>query len=164
MFALAFTACDKKTTDRASGKPADPAPKPAAVSEKIAIANFKAEVEAVGTWIEEKRDSIGNNRAAGMAMVGEIIGKLKVVRTDGLPAELKAAWGEMNAALAEMAGVLKDMPKIDASKPEEMGKLMQDFLPKMMAIQAKVEPVAKKLQEAGMKYDLDMKKVAPGGK
>ena len=162
--ALAFTACDKKTTAGDSGKPADPAPKPAAVDEKIAIANFKAKVETIGTWIEEKRKSVGSDRAAGMAMVGEIAGKLKVIRTDGLPAELKAAWGEMNAALAEMGGVLKGMPKIDASKPDEMDRLMQDFMPKMVAVQSKLDLVSKKLQEVGTSYGLDMSKVAPSGK
>jgi hypothetical protein len=159
---LAFTGCDKKTADADSGKPAAPAPKPAAVDEKTAIANFKTEVETVSKWIEEKQKSAGADPAAGAAMVGEIVAKLKAVNTDGLPADLKAAWVDMNGVLGEMGEVFKSMPKVDASKPEEMGKVMGDFMPKIMAIQAKVTPVAAKLEEVGKKYGLDMTKVAPG--
>lgn len=119
--------------------------RPAVIDEKTALATFKTEVETVGTWIEEKQKSVAADPAAGMAMVGEIVGKLKAVKTDGLPADLKGGWGEMNAVLGEMGDVFKGMPK-------------------MMAIQAKLEPVAKKLQEIGKKYDLDMAKVAPGNK
>ena len=41
-------------------------------------------------------------------------------------------------------------------------KAMGELMPKMMAIQAKMEPAAKKLEEVGKKYGLDMTKVAPG--
>jgi hypothetical protein len=159
---LAFTGCDKKTADTGAGSAANPAPKPAAVDEKTAIASFKTEVETVGKWIEEKQKTAGADPAAGAAMVGEIVAKLKAVKTDGLPADLKAAWGDMNGALGEMGDVFKSMPKVDAAKPEEMGKVMGEFMPKIMAVQAKVAPVAAKLEEIGKKYGLDMAKVAPG--
>jgi hypothetical protein len=140
----------------------DPVPAgPVVVDEKTALANFKTEIETAGTWIEEKQKSMPGDPAA---MVGEVIGKLKAVKTAGLPADLKGAWADMNAALGELGEVFKGMPKMDALKPEEMRKVMEDLMPKLMAIQAKVEPVAAKLQEIGMKYGLDMKKVAPGGK
>ena len=134
------------------------------MDEKTALANFKTGVETIGTWIEEKQKAAGSDPSAKRAIVGEIVGKLQAVKTDGLPAELKGAWDEMNVVLAELGEVCKTMPEIDAAKPEEMGSLMQDFLPKIVAIQTKVEPVAKKLQDVGVKYGLDLKKVAPGGK
>jgi hypothetical protein len=141
-----FTACNK------------------AVDEKTAIANFKAEVEGVTKWADEKSKASSADPMAGMSAVGEIVGKFKAIKTDGLPADLKAAWGEMTVVLGEMGDIFKNMPKIDASKPEDMGKMMEDFMPKMMAIQAKMEPVGKKLEELGKKYDIDLKKVANGGK
>jgi len=130
--------------------------------EKTAVANFKTEVETVGKWIEEKQQTAGQDPAAAATMVGEIIAKLKGIKTEGLPADLKGAWDEMGVVMTEMGELFKSMPKIDASKPEEMSKVMGEFMPKMMAIQAKVEPVAKKLEEIGKKYGLDMTKVAPG--
>jgi hypothetical protein len=39
---------------------------------------------------------------------------------------------------------------------------MGDLMPKMMAVMAKGDPVAKKLEEIGKKYGLDMKNLAPG--
>jgi hypothetical protein len=137
---------------------------PADVDEKTAIANFKTEIETVGTWIEDRQKSVLGDPAAAVTMVGEVIGKLKAIKTAGLPADLKGAWGEMNAVLGEMGDVFKGVPKMDASKPEEMIKVMGELMPKIIAVQAKVEPATKKLQEVGAKYGLDMKKIAPGGK
>ncbi|MEI7821206.1 MAG: hypothetical protein WCK55_09840 [Verrucomicrobiota bacterium] len=143
---FSFTACEKK------------------VDEKTAIANFKTEVESVTKWADEKSKAASKDPMAGMTMVGEIVGKFKAIKTDGLPADLKSAWGEMTSVLGEMGDIFKNMPKIDASKPEDMGKVMGDLMPKMMAVQAKMEPIGKKLEELGKKYDIDLKKVANGGK
>ena len=133
-------------------------------NEKAALANFKTEVEGVTKWAEEKTKAASTDPTASMAVVPEIVAKFKAIKTDGLPADLKTAWADMNVVLGEMADLFKGMPKIDASKPEETGKAMQDFMPKMMAIQGKMDPVGKKLDEVGKKYGLDMKKVSTGGK
>ena len=159
---FAFTACDKKTAAGDAGKPASPAPKPAVVDEKTALATFKADVESVGKWIEEKQKSAPPDPAAGMAMMGEIVLKVKSIRTDGLPSDLKGAWGEMNGALDEMGTIFKGLPTAKPDKPEDAMKAFGEIMPKMMAVQAKMEPISKKLQEVGTKYGLDMSKVAPG--
>ena len=157
---FAFTACDKKTADGSIGNPA----KPAAVDEKTAIANFKSEIESVGKWIEEKEKSAATDPAAGAAMMGEVIAKLKGIKTDGLPADLKGAWDEMGVVMTEMGDVFKSMPKLDGAKPEELGKLMEGFQKKMEAVGPKVEAASKKLKDVGTKYGLDMTKVAPSNK
>jgi hypothetical protein len=156
---LAFAACDKKSTDTGSGS-GNPA-KPAAVDEKTAIANFKTQVEDVTKWIEEKQKTAQTDPAAGMAMVGEIVGKFKSIKTDGLPTDLKGAWGEMTVVMGEMGGLFKDMPAAKPDKPEDAMKAMMEIMPKMQAIQAKLEPATKKLDEIGKKYGLDMSKVGP---
>jgi len=157
---FAFTACDKKSADTGSGNPA----KPGVVDEKTALATFKADVESVGKWIEEKQKSAPPDPAAGMAMMGEIMLKVKSIRTDGLPADLKSAWGEMSGVLDEMGVLFKGLPTAKPDKPEDAMKAFGEIMPKMMAIQAKMEPISKKLQEVGTKYGLDMTKVAPGNK
>lgn len=68
----------------------------------------------------------------------------------------------MTAIFGELGDVFKGMPKLDVTKPQEMEKTMGDLMPKMMAVIAKGDPVAKKLEEIGKKYGLDMKKLAPG--
>lgn len=162
---LAFAGCDKKPDAGAPGSAdsaAKPAAKPAVVDEKTAIANFKTEVEGATKWIEEKQKATAADPAAGMAMVGEIVAKFKGIKTDGLPADLKGAWGEMTVVMTEMGDIFKGMPTAKPDKPEEGMKAMGEIMPKIMAIQAKMEPAAKKLEEAGKKYGLDMSKVAPG--
>ena len=159
--AFAFAACDNKSADTGTGKPTDAA-KPAVVDEKTAIANFKSEVEGVTKWIEEKQKTAAADPAAGMAMVGEIVSKFKGIKTDGLPADLKGAWGDMSGVMGEMGEIFKGMPTAKPDKPEDAMKAMVELMPKMEAIQAKMGPAAKKLEEVGKKYGLDMTKVAPG--
>ncbi len=152
---LTLTGCDKKPGTADSGA----APK--VVDEKTAIANFKTEVEGVTKWIEEKQKTVATDPAAGMTMVGEIVTKFKGIKTDGLPADLKGAWGDMSGVMGEMGEIFKGMPTAKPDKPEDAMKAMGEIMPKMMAIQAKMEPAAKKLEEVGKKYGLDMSKVAP---
>ncbi len=156
---LAFAAGDNAAPG-ANAAPAAAAPVTA--EEKAAIANFKTQIEETSKWIEEKQKEATTDPAAGIAMVGEIIAKLKAIKCDGLPADLKGAWGDMTVVLGEMGEVFKGMPKVDGTKPEEMQKVMGEFLPKMMAVQGKVAPVAKKLKDLGTKYGIEMGKVTPG--
>ena len=155
---VALTGCDKKTADTGGGSPA---PKSAVPDEKTAISTFKADVESVGKWIEEKQKAAPADPAAGMAMMGEIMLKVKSIRTDGLPADLKGAWGEMGGVMDEMGTIFKGLPTGKSEKPEEAMKAFGELMPKIMEIQKKMEPVAKKLQDIGTKYGLDMSKVAP---
>ena len=139
------------------------APKPPVMDEKTALANFKTEIESTAKWIEEKQKTAGADPAAGIAMVGEIVSKFKSIKTDGLPADLKATWGEMTGVMAEFGDIFKGLPKPDPAKPDEAMKAFGEIMPKMMAVQGKIEPIAKKLEELGKKYGLDLSKVAPGG-
>lgn len=141
---LAFSGCNK------------------APDEKTAIANFKTEVETVGKWVEEKQKTVATDPAAGMAMMGEMVGKMKAIKTDGLPADLKGAWGEMGGVMTELADLFKGMPTTKSDKPDEAMKAFGEIMPKMMALQAKVEPIGKKLEEVGKKYGIDLSKVASG--
>ncbi len=155
---IALTGCDRKTTDTGGGTSA---PKSAVPDEKTALATFKADVDSTSKWIEDKQKTAPADPAAGMAMTGEIILKVKSIRTDGLPADLKSAWADMGGVMDEMGKLFKDLPTNKSEKPEDAMKAFGELMPKMMAIQAKMEPVAKKLQEVGTKYGLDMSKVAP---
>ncbi len=135
-----------------------------AVDEKTAIANFKTEVENVAKWAEEKQKSAATDPTASMAMMGELIAKFKGIKTDGLPADLKGAWNEMGGVMTELGDVFKNLPTGKSDKPEDAMKAFGEIMPKLLAMQAKVEPIAKKLEEVGKKYGLDMKKLQPGGK
>ena len=135
----------------------------AAVDEKTALANFKNDIESTAKWAEEKQKTAGADPAAGIAMVGELVAKFTGIRTDGLPEDLKAAWAEMTGVMKAFGDLFKGMPKMDPAKPDEAVKAFGELMPKMMALQTKAEPIAKKLEEVGKKYGLDLKKVGPGG-
>ena len=50
---------------------------------------------------------------------------------------------------------------VKPDKPENAMKAMSNIMPKIMAVERKMEPIVKKLEEVAKKYDLDMTKVAP---
>jgi len=156
---FAITGCNKKSggTD-AGGTP------PKAVDEKTAIANFKTDIEGAKKWMESQDKAASADPVKGMEMVGAMVAKFKGIKTDGLPADLKATWGEMTGVMSEFGDLFKGLPKVDPAKPDEAMKAFGELMPKMMAIQAKGEPIAKKLEELGTKYGIDLKKVGPGGK
>ena len=140
---LVLTGCDKKPADGTTDSKAVPA----AVDEKTAIANFKTEVETFSKWADEKGKAVTSAAAtdpmAGIAMMGEITGKFKAIKTDGLPTDLKAAWGEMGGVMSEVSDVFKDIKIPKAEKPEDTQKLMAEFLPKMMEIGPKMEEIGR---------------------
>mgnify|MGYP000063523862 FL=1 len=102
--------------------------------EKTAIATFKDEIETVGKWVEEKQKSAKTAPEAVIPMIREMAAKFKVIKTDGLPTDLKAAWGEMSSAMTEMAELYKGTPPSNPQKPEEdAAKKMQDEVAKLAA-------------------------------
>ena len=97
---------------------------------------------------------------AGMTAMGEMIGKFKAVKTDGLPADIKGAWGEMTAVFGELGDIFKALPVDKAGDQEAMMKAMGELLRKLIAMQSKIEPAAKKLEELGKKYGIDLSKLS----
>ena len=132
-------------------------------SEKVALETFKKDITAVATWIEEKQKNPPADPAVGMAMMGEIIGKFKTIKTDGLPADLKATWGEFSGVLGELGELFKGIQPTDKDKPEDALKILGELMPKIMKVQERMEPISVKLDELGKKYGLDFDKIKPGG-
>ncbi len=147
---LALTGCEKK------------------VDEKTAIATFKTDVENFGKWAEANSKNASADPLSGIAMMGELGPKFKSVKTDGLPADLKAAWNDMGGVMVEMGDLFKGLKITKPATPEETQKVMAELGPKMVelgpkmeAIKKKGDPIMKKLKEVGTKYGLDMSKVGP---
>src|SRR5688572_1095906 len=136
-------ACDK---DKAAGKAsAGGGDGGANVGEKAALDAFKADVKAIKDWTEKNQP---DNPAAGMAMVAEMATKLKAVRTQGLPADLNAAFQKMLAVMDKVQAALKEMPT-DATPPDA------SFQAKMEAIDKEGDAAAEELKTVGKKYGLD---------
>lgn len=141
---LVFTACDKKegggTTSSGGGG--------AAVSEADAIARIKKQATEIKEWADKNKPA-ADNPMAGLAMIDTMVAKMKAVDTSGAPADLKKAIDDMNAVLAKMAAIVKDLPK-DAAAMQTyiMDKAKADpgFMTKF---QADMESVGKEMETAG---------------
>jgi hypothetical protein len=160
--AFALTGCGEKKTET-SGATAPEGAKsaaPAVVDEKTAIENFKKEATEIGKFAEAKmKEAQGGNPMAAMTSMGEVFAKLKAIKTDGMPADFKAAWADLNVAFTDMGELFKSLPKAD--KPEDGMKAMMELMPRMQAIQAKLEPAQKKVEELAKKYGFDMNQLMP---
>jgi hypothetical protein len=184
--AISLTGCGEKKTETttppnapatpapapAPAAPAAPAPAPAApapaaataaaTNEKAAFENFKKEAGEVAKWAEAKmkeaQAGAAGNPLGSMTAMGEVFDKLRAIKTDGLPADFKGAWGEMGDVFGEMSTIVKG---IKIEKPEDALKVMTELGPKMQAVQAKIEPVSKKFEEIAKKYGIDMNTIMP---
>ncbi len=124
--------------------------------EKAAIEGFKKEVTDFKTWSDEKEKSF-KSPADGLAAFGEMGAKIKAIKTEGLPADLKEPWDAMLVSLAQMVALLEKFPK-DAAEIEKKfadQDFMKEFGAKADAIQEALKPNIEKLKEAGKKYGIE---------
>jgi hypothetical protein len=137
---LAFSGCNSKAKEQA------------------AVENFKKEAEGLDAWMKEKQKTAAGNPMAGMAMIKELIVKMRSIKTDDLPADLKDAWTDFVSKIGKMEGLLSEM----GSDPAEMikkatanPKFMETFGERMKAVETEVRPAAARLKEVGKKYGME---------
>ena len=138
---LAFSGCSKSEAD-----------------EKAAVESFKQEAKGLEAWMEEKKKGLATNPMAGLAMMKELVAKLKAMKSEDLPEDLKAAWGDFVTKISKMEGLLAEIgtdPTALIKKAQEDPKFMQTFGEKMQALEAEVRPAAQKLAEVGKKYGIE---------
>ncbi len=134
-----------------------------------ALDGFKKEMTGLEAYVKEQEAGLKTNPMAGIAMIRGIVGKLKTIKTDGLPADLKTGYMEFVIAISKMGDMFQGWPE----KAEEMQafivkkigedpKYMDSFGAKMAALEKEMQPAVTKLDELGKKYGLDMSKIAPG--
>lgn len=126
--------------------------------QQAAVENFKKEAEGLDAWMKQKQKEIGANPMAGLAMMKELVAKLKGMKSEDLPSDLKDAWGDFVSKISKLEALVSEM----GSDPAEMIKkatsdptFMQTFGEKMKAIEAEVKPAADRLKEVSKKYGLE---------
>ena len=127
-----------------------------------ALDGFKKEIASLEGYIKEQEAGLKTNPMAGIAMIRNIVGKLKAVKTDALPADLKEGFTEFVVAISKMGEVLKDWPEkaedmqaFIVKKIGEDPKFMDAFGEKMGALEKDLQPATEKLDALGKKYGLD---------
>lgn len=145
-------------------------PQPARAQDPAAMESFKKDMLAIEKYTKEQEEAIKTNPMAGIAMIRNIVGKLQAVKTDALPADLKAGYNEFVVVIAKMGDLFKEWP----DKPEDMQafilkkagedpKFMDSFGEKMAGLEKEMEPAIKKLDELGKKYGFEgLNNLSPG--
>jgi hypothetical protein len=136
-----------------------------------ALDAFKKDMEALEAYTKEQEAAAKTNPMAGIAMIRNIVAKLKAVKTEGLPADLKAGYGEFVAVIAKMGDLFagwpdkaEDMQTFIVKKMGEDPKFMEVFGEKMAGLEKEMQPAIAKLSELGKKYGFEgLDKLGPGG-
>ena len=156
--AMLFTACDKKEEGGTSGSGGG------AVSEKDALARFKTDMLALKAETESMKPDPANPMGM-LAPLKVMLNKIVALKTDGLPADLKAALLETQAKVAAAKEMFKDVPEVsdmaaltekltaNPALAAKLQKVMTEDLPKVMQ---DVGPAMEKVGEVAKKHGLDI--------
>jgi hypothetical protein len=142
-----------------------------AQEDKAALEVFKKEMQSIEAYTKEQEAAIKENPMGGIAMIRNIVTKLKGVKTEGLPADLKEGYGEFVVIISKMGDLFVGWPEkaeeMQAFIVKKMGddpKFMDTFGEKMAALEKEMEPAIKKLDGLGKKYGFEgLNNLAPGG-
>lgn len=151
--AILITSCDKPKDDKAGD--AKSSSGGAAVSEKDALAGFKKAAEELNALTKE--DAANPDPMGKMGKMKAVLAKVKAIKTDGLPADLKDAFTAFRGKLTEMGDLLKDMPE----KKEDMLAWAQklgtdpELGKKMGAIGGELGQLGEKFAEIAKKHGID---------
>jgi hypothetical protein len=119
-------------------------PRGLARDEKEALDEFKKDFAAFKTFAEEKKKSTtGTDEAAVKVAMNEMLAKIKAIKTDGLPADLKDPW------VSSVANIEKIVAIITAADKDP------SVLAKMEEVSKKMEEDQKKLADASKKYGIE---------
>lgn len=150
---LIFTACDKKPAAGDGGK----ASGGGAVSEKDAIESFKKEILEVKAMTDKEKAAAEADPIASMGKMKEVMARVKAIKTDGLPADLKEAFTTAMGKMSALVDVFKDLPEKKEDQMAWMMKLGTDptFQEKMKTLTEEGDAAFEKLKEIGKKYGIE---------
>ena len=122
-----------------------------------AVQTFKKDLANVGAFFEEAKPK---NSAEKLIIIRQACAKLKAVKTEGLPADLKAAYGDLVIVVGKAEEALKEFPE----KAQEVSEVLQkknadpaakaEFGKKMQVLRLEANPLTEKFLEACKKYGL----------
>lgn len=146
-------------------------PVSAELADKAPLDAFKKEVQAIETFTKEQEAGLKDNPMGGIVMIRKIVTKVKAVKTEGLPADLKEAYANFTNVLAKMGELFTDWPE----KPEEVlafvtkrsaedPEFMKRFGEKMAALEMEMKPVTESLDAVSAKYGIDSSAFRPLGR
>jgi len=140
---------------------------PAPSAEAAAIAAFKAEVEKIKSFMEANQAS--PNESVALANARQLFKMAAAVKTDGLPADLAAAYQEMNRVMQGVSSCMNDLPVPIEQLPDLLAKekakgaaadaelqaKLEAFKTTYETLQKDGEAAAATLKEVGARYGIE---------
>jgi Skp family chaperone for outer membrane proteins len=133
-----------------------------AATEKEAIAAFKSDIEKLDAEAKAKQAQQATDPAAGVAMVRQMCKRLRAVRTEGLPADLNAAYADLVSSLGKFEKVFEGFPETGAefqtflqTKVTTDPTFLQKFQTDLASVTGEIQPKVKTLDDLGKKYGID---------
>lgn len=145
--ALLFASCNKdEKGGSASGGGG------AAVSEKDALDAFKKAAVEINALIAEGKAA--GDPVAGLPKMKAAMEKMKAIKTEGLPADLKESFTAAMSGMGEMIALFKGMP----ADPAEIGPFMQKLMtdPKIAKLGETSKAATAKFKEVAAKYGVEI--------
>jgi hypothetical protein len=136
---------------------------PAQAQNSKAVEAFKAEMAAVAKLSEKvERETSVEDPASGVRGLRTLLARLRKVRTDALPEDLKGAYIDFVAEMGKMERVFAGWPETAAEFTKFVrenvardAKFVEKLTPRLAAIEKELAPVSERLDELGKKYGID---------
>ncbi|MDB6071737.1 MAG: hypothetical protein JWL81_2908 [Verrucomicrobiales bacterium] len=171
--ALGLSACDKPSAPSAvPGGSAAPAAAPAAAAVDPKAA-FATSLNAIGAEVTGLEKTFKGNPMEMMKKLPDILTKLDGVSTDGLPADLTAAFNRLRKNAAETGALIQTIPADLPTDPSAIGPYLQahpEALTALQGLQEKMGPIKlegeiarKELQTAAAASGIDIKMFIKAG-
>ncbi len=179
--AALLTSCEKKeaVVEAPPAAPAVPAAVAPVVSlpavapetpvdgQEAALTGFKSEIKEIKAFMEANQES--KDPAAGLDNLRELVRRAVAVKTEGLPADLTAAYQAMTGVMTRLQTTLDDLPvPVDqmetymAAEKAKGGTAEQEIVAKLAAFQTAMashqkdgEAASAELKEIGAKYGIE---------
>lgn len=127
-----------------------------------ALKQFESEVDALDKYVTEQEEAMKDNPMGGLVLIRSVVEKIKLVKTDALPADLKEGWAGFAKAMGKFGDLFNGWPEkaadveaFVAKKIEADPKFAEELETKIAAIDKELEPAIAKLDELGKKYGLE---------
>ncbi len=136
-------------------------------SPDAALESFKAEIKSIKAFMEANQNA--SDPTSGLTNLRELVKRAAAVSTEGLPADLSAAYQDMTSVMQRVQLTLDDLPvpvdKLDAymkqealkgqAAASEVAAKLTSFQTSMSGLQKDGETAAAKLKLVGAKYGVE---------
>ena len=139
-FSFALASCSKSEADQ-----------------KVAVEEFKKEAVSLEVWMKEKGRALMADPKSAKEAVAEIVAKIKAVKTENLPEDLKSAWSDFRVKFEQFTALTIELsadPMETAKKALIDPAFRQNSMAKVKTLTEEMKVAGERLQTAAKKYGI----------